>query len=414
MDNFLISKFREEVSKSKDYRMKVETEFPVSYPTGFLNFDFLNGMVTKGKLPDGTMQEYKNIGIQDGSLNMIIGRSASGKTTWTIQAAANMVRPFPASCIYHDDIEGGINETRKMQLAQFTEEEFKSKYLSRNTGITAENFYERVKMIHDIKINNRAEFEYDTGMYDSFGERIFKLAPTVYILDSLALLMPEKFSDEEEMSGQMSATATAKMNKAIMTRVIPMLKAANIILFVINHILEDVSINPMMKKKAQISYLKQGETLPGGKAPIYLSNNIIRFDDNTKLKETEGFGFSGSLVDIGLVKSRTNRAGQAATLIFNQREGFDPVISLFIMLKNAKRVNGAGAYLYLGDRSDIKFAQKNFKKTLIDKPELQQVFQAEVLSCLEELLSPPVQENKIEMSNVVNNMLAAINAPVVQ
>ena len=45
---------------------------------------------------------------------------------------------------------------------------------------------------------------------------------------------------------------------------------------------------------------------------------MLRFDDNTKLKEKETFGFDGSLVDITLVKSRTNKAGQFATLVFNQ------------------------------------------------------------------------------------------------
>ena len=60
----------------------------------------------------------------------------------------------------------------------------------------------------------------------------------------------------------MSATAAAKTNAAIFKRIIPMLKSANIILFIINHINQKVDINPMMKSKSQVSYLKQNETLP--------------------------------------------------------------------------------------------------------------------------------------------------------
>ena len=260
--SILVDMFRKSVEKSKDYRMKVETETPVGYSTGFLTFDFRNGTVALGKKPDGTAFEYYSIGIADGSMVMIIGRSGCGKTTWTIQAAGNIVRHFPNSAIYHEDIEGGISNSRLYKLAGMSPEIAKTKYVHRNTGITCENFYQRVKMIHDIKMSNREEFEYDTGLYDEFGTRLYKLQPTVVILDSLALLMPEKFSDEDEMSGQMSTTATAKANAKIFRTIIPLLKAANIILFVINHITQAVSINPMQRKKAQVSYLKIDESLP--------------------------------------------------------------------------------------------------------------------------------------------------------
>ena len=40
------------------------------------------------------------------------------------------------------------------------------------TGINAENFYKRIKMIHDIKLENREKYEYDTGLFDSNGNSI--------------------------------------------------------------------------------------------------------------------------------------------------------------------------------------------------------------------------------------------------
>lgn len=391
--SILVEQFRKSVAKLKDYRMKVETEFPVAYSTGFLNFDFTNGTLVHAKNPN-TQQHYKyySVGITDGSMVMVIGRSASGKTTWAIQSAANIIRPFKTSAIFHDDVEGGINETRKLKLSGFTENELQDRYVSRNTGITAENFYERVKMIHDMKLENREAYEYDTGIFDNNGNRIFKLEPTVYILDSLAMLMPEKFVTEDDLSGQMSATATAKTNAMIFKRVIPMLKAANIILFIVNHINQKVDINPMQRTKAQVSYLKQGETLPGGNAPIYLSNTIIRFDDSTKLKETEGFGFSGSLVDLTLVKSRTNKAGKSATLVFDQENGFDPDLSLLLLLKEAKRINGAGAYLYIDDHTEYKFSQKKFKEKLNTEPEFRNIFINVVLDVLKSSIDKDIEE----------------------
>ena len=108
-------------------------------------------------------------------------------------------------------------------------------------------------------MNNYDDYSYDTGLLDESGDPIIKLQPTVYLLDSFAMLMPEKFATEDEMSGQMSTTATAKANAKIFRTIIPLLKAANIILFVINHINQKIDINPMAKTKAQINYLKQDE-----------------------------------------------------------------------------------------------------------------------------------------------------------
>lgn len=264
--SLLANNFRAKVSKLKDHNMKTESQHSVGYPTGFLSFDFTNGAVVHVKSSDKNFNYY-SIGIPDGSMVMIIGRSGCGKTTWAIQAASNIVKNFNTSCIFHDDIEGGVSDSRKELLTGLSGDELKDKYIHRNSGITAENFYERVKMIHDLKYDNRSDYEYDTGLYDSSGNRIFKLEPTIYILDSLALLMPEKYTTEDELSGQMSATAAAKANASIFKRIVPMLKSANIILFIINHINQKVEINMFSRTKSQVSYLKQGETLPGGNAP---------------------------------------------------------------------------------------------------------------------------------------------------
>ena len=381
MAGILSQQFRSVASKHKDFRMKDESSAGVGYSTGFLNFDFMNGTVVHVR-SEQRNHNYYSVGIQDGCLVMLIGRSGCGKTTWAVQAASNIIRPFANACIFHDDIEGGLTEYRKELLSNFHGEELKRRYISRNTGITAENFYERVKMIHDLKLNNREEYEDDTGCFDTHGERMFKLEPTVYILDSVALLMPEKYTDEEELSGSMSSTAAAKTNSMSFKRIVPMLKTANIILLMINHINKAISINPMMKQKAQVSYLKQDESLPGGNTIVYLTNLLLRFDDNSKFKEDEAFGIPGNLVDITLVKSRNNRAGKSCTLVFDQNKGFDPELSLFVMLKNEKRINGAGAYLYIGEHSEYKFSQKAFKQKLREIPELRQIFIQEVMDVL--------------------------------
>jgi len=381
MAGLLAQRFRESVSKLKDFRMKSETEFDVGYSTGFLTFDFANGTMVHVRSNTKDMK-YHSVGITDGSMVMVIGRSGCGKTTFCIQSASNIVRPFKTSCVFEDNIEGGLTATRRATLSRFNSEELKDRFICRNSGITAENFYERVKMIHDLKINNRADYEYDTGLCDDMGNRIYKLEPTVYILDSIALLMPEKYTEEDELSGQMAATAAAKANTAIFKRIIPMLKAANIILFVINHITQNVSLNAYAPPKSQVSYLKQGERLAGGEAIVYLSNLLLRFEDRSKLKDDEGLGINGSIVDILFVKSRTNRAGKVASLVFNQEMGYDEELSEYLLLKNNGKIGGAGAYLYITGHTDMKFAQKNFKEKLHTDPEFAKVFYENVIEVL--------------------------------
>lgn len=258
----LAEAFREKVSKVKDPRMKAEAEFDVAYSTGFLSFDFLNGTVVHVKNEEeGLNFKYNSIGVPEGSLCTWIGRSGCGKSTLVQQIAANIVRPFPNAVVYEDMLEAtGMNDIRREVLTKFTPEEIDKRYIIRDSGITAENFYERIKMIHDLKINSRSEYEYDTGLYTPRGERIYKLEPTVYILDSLALLMPENFATEDELSGNMAATAAARTVAGIFRRIVPMLKAANIILHVVNHINMKVQTS-IFPTKADLSYLKQDETI---------------------------------------------------------------------------------------------------------------------------------------------------------
>jgi len=379
----LLDQFRDVVSKNKDHRMKDESSMEVLYPTGFAPLDFINGCkIYVNDKNTNNSYYYYSLGITEGSACMLIGRSGCGKTTLAVQMAGNIVRNLPNAEIFHDDIEGGITKMRRMELTRMDADTLQKKYRYRNKGVTAENFYQTINLIKDIKLDKYDEMEYDTGYDDMDGTPLRRLPPTVYILDSIAMLMPEKYADEDELSGQMAATAGAKSNTAIFKRIVPMLKAANIILITINHITDAVSINPMQKKAASVSYLKPDEAIGGGKAVTYLSNNMFRLSDSTKLKEGEGLNIPGSIVDVQIIKSRSGKAGSVCSLVFNQDTGFDPNLSLYILLKNEKRINGAGAYLYIGDHSDKKFRQSEFNEKLYNDPEFYQIVMSEVKDIL--------------------------------
>lgn len=362
----LSAAFREQVKKTKDISMINEQQHSVAYSTGFLNIDFLNGTILN--IND---KKYFEVGIVDGSLNAVIALSGEGKSTICTQWASNIIRPFPTACVYMDNAESGFLLNRAVQLSGFSQEEFKKRFILRDAGINTESIYERIRLIHDIKVDHPEEYTYDTGIKDEYGKPIIKFEPTVYILDSLKAIMPKKLYEDE--GSNMNGATTARINSDIFLRLVPLCKEANIIMLIINHITKG-GIGSIMPVKADLAYLKQGESLPGGKTTsTYLQNNIFRLDRKSKLKETESFGIDGSIVNIDIVKSRTNKAGKSATVIFDQNNGYDPDLSLFMYLKENGLLEGSGAYLRLPG-SDIKFSQKQFKQTLYTNPEFYNQF----------------------------------------
>lgn len=386
MASKLMSLYREKMAKSKDKNNVKEAVFDIMYPTGFLSLDHLNGTMVHVKSDTLDMQ-YKSIGILDGSSNTIIGRSGCGKSTLAIQIIGNMMRNNPTSAAYIDDIEGSLPIPRKEFLLGLSATDLKERVHMRNTDITTENVYAQIKQVYDIKMENKSEFEYDTGLYDTSGNRIFKLSPTFYFIDSFAMLLPNDITEDDEMDNGMGATSTAKKNTQLIKKISQLLKGANIILFTINHILDDIQMG-FLPKPVQVAGLKQGERLPGGKAAIYLANNMFRLDEKSTLKETEGYGINGTVVDVTIVKSRTNATKKSVPLIFDKSKGaFDNILSIYHFLKTEGYIGGAGRSMYLNNAPDIKFSQKGFMEALVNNPELQKAFAQASKECLDKLLS---------------------------
>lgn len=374
MSTLLSAAFREQVKKTKDISMINEQQHSIAYSTGFLNIDFLNGTILNinGK-------KYFQVGIIDGSINAVIARSGAGKSTICTQWAANIIRPFPTACVYMDNAESGFLLSRAQQLSGFDQEEFRRRFILRDAGINTESIYSRVKLIHDIKVDHADEYLYDTGIVDEYGKPIMKFEPTVYIIDSLKAIMPKKLTEDE--GSNMNGAITAKTNSDVFLRLVPLCREANIIMLIINHITQK-GIGSFMPVKSDLAYLKQDESLPGGKTTsTYLQNNIFRLDEKTKLKESDTFGIDGAIVNVDIVKSRTNKAGKSATLVFDQNNGYDPDLSLFMYLKENGLIEGAGAYLHLPN-SDIKFSQKQFKDVLYNNEDFYNTF---VNTCFQSL-----------------------------
>lgn len=390
--SLLATQFREKMLKDKDIDMQREAQTYVGYPTGFPALDFTNGQIVHVKNTEKGMDfNYFSVGITNGSFNSVIGRSQSGKTTGMWQFAWNMIAPFENASIFADNTEAGIDWPRISNVVGVPEETLKERIISRDRGITAENFYRRIKEIHDMKLENPEKYQYDTGKLDNFGNPIIEFEPTIYIIDSIAMLMPEKYASEEELSGQMSTTAAAKVVTQILRTIIPMIKSANIIVFAVNHIMQQINANPMMHKRSQLPFLSPDERLPRGDTLVLLSNTIMRFVDNKKLKEDEKYKIAGAMVDVYFEKTRSSRPHQAVTMVFDYVTGFDPLLSTFVFMKEkTNRIKGSGVGMYVDDFTDVKFSMGNFKDKYLSNEEFRMRFDKAVS---EELVKIPKASN---------------------
>ena len=395
----LLESFEKQMAKNLKGKI-VNTSGTVMYSTGFQNLDYLNAYWCH---VNGNGKDYKYLlkGVPDGKTIEIIGRSGTGKTTLAIQMAANIIRPFANGLILHDDLEAATNDTRYEILTRFTEGELKNKYKHRDSGITVESFYKQFKEIHDIKISNSNEFIYNTGFEDIYGNPIFKLEPTVYILDSIPMLMPEDVLVDDGLGTNMTGASVTKSTTTVLKRVVQMGIEANIILISINHIMDDVQIGPF-QKKPKISGLKPGERLPGGTVNGYLANTMFRVDDGTKLKPEESFGIDGFIGSVQTIKSRASGSLKTVPLLFSKNTGWTNELSLFQLLKKAEKIHGAGSYLYIGERDDIKFSQRNFLSVLNSSPELQKEFANEVYPVLNELV--PEHQDTVFCEDTTSNI----------
>ena len=397
--------FRAKVA-DMDYNMSSEATEDIGYPTGYLNFDFLNGYRTEERdLTTGQIVPYYSLGITDGSYVAFIGNTGTGKTTLVCEMAANIVRPFKTSTIFEDSLEAGLTHARRRSLSKFTEEEYKNRYIIRNTGITAENLYKRIKAIHDLKTSKPQDFMYDTGRKDLYGNPIMKLEPTIYIIDSIALLMPEKYTEDDELAGKSMGAASALVVTSVFKTIFPMLKAANIILFGINHILEDVNMTAMPKKQV-IPYLKQGERIPKGRTVTFLANNIIRIENVKKYKADEGYKIEGSLVEVSLVKSRSSGRKIGTRLVFDFDNGFCPWLSLLRFMQDKNLIYGGGSSLSFDPERKYKFSQANFREKIFNDTEFRNAFMAAVLPHLKEI---PAARDILAQNDHIGDLLSNPN-----
>ena len=142
-----------------------------------------------------------------------------------------------------------------------------------------------------------------------------------------------------------------------------------------------MKIQSGLYRNIQLTY-----THPGGVAPIYYANTLIKFISSTKFK-AEDDGFDGFMVKAELLKSRSNKAGQFCNLVYNQVNGFDPILSVYQFALDNNLVDGRNPYKYFKSNKDIKFDSRKLREEMENNKELQQVMIDCTKPLFEKLLS---------------------------
>ena len=369
----------------------------ISYSTGFPTLDYSLGYKVNVSDSDGNIIDtYPSVGITAGSYVLFIGKSGTAKTATAIKIASNIVRKFDNGSVIHFDLEQALNYSRIQALSKFSMKEMdEGKYILRNERCSLEDMKATIMQIYREKVNNKDAYKYNTGLKNEFGEDIQLYEPTVIIIDSIATIsMKLEGNDKktiEKMDEISSQTDRMRLTAEIgrfFSEILPYLKEANITLIAINHI----KVNPQMgivPQAADILGLKQGETLPGGKAPQYYANILIRFETGGKSSAftQEEHGFNGFPITAEIIKSRVSKSLTRTKLIYDSNLGVDMIRSTVDYLKDMGKVSGNKNGYYFSSSKDDKFTLSNMIEDFRQNPKLYKLMHDEVIPLLEPNLS---------------------------
>jgi hypothetical protein len=186
-------------------------------------------------------------------------------------------------------------------------------------------------------------------------------------------MAPEDIESDDELRGSMGASAVAKSNTNIFKRIISPMENANIILMCVNHLTQKIELTPV-KSKAQVNFLKQDETIPGGRAVTYLSNTLVKLEPGSKLDPDKEIKVKGFYIVGTLIKSRNNEAGRQFKMVFEPSKGINNLLTNLVNLKDLGRITGAARSFKLDTCPDIKFSLGEFTEKYESEPELREAF----------------------------------------
>ena len=413
--NKMLTRLRE---KDKNGLFK-PTQTSICYPTGFISFDYRNGYLVEVRdLKEVLIKSYPAIGIVGGTFITVAGKPGTAKTTWAIQAASNIVKPFVDNAfVQHYDLEQALNYTRIKNVNLMTQQELDDKYILKQEKNYIEDIFKAIMLIGFEKETNKVDYTYDTGWVDEFNRPIKAYVPTVVIIDSIPLISSKEAFKDKEMEGGTYANRVAKAIAQLYKGLMPIIKTYNITVIAINHITSKIEISAFIKTQPQLLYMKLDQNLPGGHAPLFLANTLLNFTalGSEKFKQDE-HGFDGFPVRCDFLKSRTNKAGQFATLIYNQVTGFDSILSQLRFAEDNNLISGRNPYRYINGFKDLKFDSRKFKKEFNKNEKLRFALFESTIPILEKQLShvDPDVEDEVDVLDLCNKLESAQDLDVLE
>jgi adenylate kinase family enzyme len=395
LDDVLLEKFENSLTfnplmnalrqndKKNQFTSNIITYF---HKTGFPLFDYYFGSVINVYDKLGAIERQDPmVGQAAGVFNTFIGATGSGKTTLAIQIAANIIRQYESGSVIHYDCENRLLVTRVQVLTGLPIDYFSNgKYIIRGGSTSLEEMQEMIVKLYVAKMQNKSQLETDTGRVDELGRPIIILQPTVIIIDSIANIIPDSFSFNNasevtkaiELRGNTEGARDAKTFRGFFKDVLPLCKEANIIIYGINHLTSNMSMNAFAGPQRQQNYLDSSEAIPGGKAPMFNAFNALKMVAKPNVNDTfteDRDGFAGHPVICEPIKSSSNqsgntRAGKSFEMIFAHKSGFDNLRSLIWYGKQREIIVGNMPSMKFAEDPSYSFSWKNIHKDKDENP----------------------------------------------
>jgi hypothetical protein len=304
--------------------------------------------------------------------------------------AGMIVRPYEHSFILHYDLEQAMNITRAKNMLRFGIDEMRNKYVLKQANSTMEDIKKMIMGIYKEKMDNYDEYKYDSGKKDEFGNSIVLCQPTVVLIDSIPSLTVEHSENDkkewkklEEITSQTERMRLTAEIGRLYTDLLPYLRAANIMVISINHI----KVNPQLgfiPSPSELLYLDQNEAMPGGKTPPYLAHYLFKnVAVGSEKYNKEDDGFDGFLINMKVIKARSNNNGQIIELIFDKERGLSPIRTNIRFAKENGLIGGNKNAMYFINNKEDKFPLRTVEEYFSEHPEMYKIMYDHIIPVLE-------------------------------
>lgn len=372
----------------------------MQYPTGFMYLDYMAGSYSTvyDDETEKPIYTYHNVGITDGSVNVLISKSQGGKTSLAISMGSAIIEPWITKSILkrwpdvRKDVKDSMMSGRPFIEILDTEKTLPINYVKKIVSYT-NPMLDKYVMINPITtdiemmkcVEKHVNYKIHTmkkvcmPMNDIFDKPIYNYPPTILIIDSMSQLVISETDGVgtdvyEKMIQNTAGARRAKIISALYSTLVNYAKKYNIIIFSINHINKMPAMMGIPVK--QYRGLRPGETIGGGERAIYLASTILRLDviksigGQSASSVQLGDGVSGFIAIAKWIKSKSNSKDNSCQLVYTNRFGYDRLLSLLWYGKETGDLSRSGNFFYLDRYPTIKFTMKNAREVFEEHPEM--------------------------------------------